>query len=114
MIEDYRKFIASRAVSGQRQGFQPKPINAMAKAHQVAALDFALNRGKSAAFLDTGLGWTSEKTSESCQTIHHPIISLDAGHFIHPLDFLFLGDADREPRPTGRICTTHRVWFCRD
>ena len=56
MIEDYRKFIASRAVSGQRQGFEPKPINAMAKAHQIAALDFALNRGKSAAFLDTGLG----------------------------------------------------------
>jgi hypothetical protein len=28
----------------------------MAKAHQRAALDFALRRGKSAAFLDTGLG----------------------------------------------------------
>jgi len=56
MIEEYRKFIASRAVDGQRQGFAPKPINAMAKAHQIAALDFALNRGKSAAFLDTGLG----------------------------------------------------------
>jgi len=56
MIEDYRRFIASRAVSGQRQGFEPKPINTMAKTHQVTALDFALNRGKSAAFLDTGLG----------------------------------------------------------
>jgi superfamily II DNA or RNA helicase len=56
MIEDYRKFIASRAVSSQMKGFKPKPINNMAKAHQIAALDFALNRGKSAAFLDTGLG----------------------------------------------------------
>lgn len=56
MIEEYRKFIAGRAVDGQRQGFAPKPINDMAKVHQIAALDFALNRGKSAAFLDTGLG----------------------------------------------------------
>lgn len=56
MIEDYRRFIARRAVSDQQCGFAPKPINAKAKEHQVAALDFALNRGKSATFLDTGLG----------------------------------------------------------
>jgi superfamily II DNA or RNA helicase len=55
-IEEYRRFIASRAVASKMQGFKPKPINSMAKAHQIAALDFALNRGKSAAFLDTGLG----------------------------------------------------------
>jgi len=55
-IEEYRRFIASRAVASQMQGFNPKPINGMAKAHQIAALEFALNRGKSAAFLDTGLG----------------------------------------------------------
>lgn len=56
MIEEYRAFIARRAVSSERQGFEPKPINGMAKAHQIKALQFALNRGKSAAFLDTGLG----------------------------------------------------------
>ena len=55
-LQEYRQFIASRAVTTQMQGFAPKPINDMAKAHQIAALDFALNRGKSAAFLDTGLG----------------------------------------------------------
>ena len=55
-IEEYRAFIARRAVTTERAGFEPKPINPMAKAHQIAALDFALNRGKSAAFLDTGLG----------------------------------------------------------
>ena len=55
-LQKYREFIASRAVTTQMQGFAPKPINGMAKAHQIAALDFALNRGKSAAFLDTGLG----------------------------------------------------------
>lgn len=56
MIEEYRAFIARRAVATERQGFAPKPINDKAKAHQIAALEFALNRGKSAAFLDTGLG----------------------------------------------------------
>lgn len=55
-LQEYRQFIASRAVTQTMQGFAPKPINGMAKQHQIAALDFALNRGKSAAFLDTGLG----------------------------------------------------------
>jgi superfamily II DNA or RNA helicase len=55
-IEEYRKFIASRAGAHQRHGFKAKPINGMAKEHQVKAIEFALNRGKSAAFLDTGLG----------------------------------------------------------
>lgn len=55
-IQSYRAFIASRAGRGQMSGFEPRPINDMAKTHQQAALDFALRRGKSAAFLDTGLG----------------------------------------------------------
>jgi hypothetical protein len=37
-------------------GFEPMPINDKAKTHQIAVLDFALNLGRSAAFLDTGLG----------------------------------------------------------
>jgi superfamily II DNA or RNA helicase len=55
-IQEYRAFIASRAPAAKMQGFDPAPINAAAKTHQRAALDFALRRGKSAAFLDTGLG----------------------------------------------------------
>jgi hypothetical protein len=55
-ITEYRAFIASRASRDVASGFTPKPINDAAKAHQAAVLDFALNRGKSAAFLDTGLG----------------------------------------------------------
>ena len=55
-LKRYRAFIASRAVAGQMQGFTPAELNPWAKAHQRAALDFALRRGKSAAFLDTGLG----------------------------------------------------------
>jgi superfamily II DNA or RNA helicase len=55
-IAAYRAFIASRAPAPRMQGFDPRPINILAKQHQRAALEFALRRGKSAAFLDTGLG----------------------------------------------------------
>lgn len=55
-LAEYRKFIASRAVAHQMHGFDHKPINGAAKKHQTNALEFALNQGKSAAFLDTGLG----------------------------------------------------------
>lgn len=55
-LQAYRAFIASRAVSAKRDGFEPRPINENAKLHQDAVLRFALDRGKSAAFLDTGLG----------------------------------------------------------
>jgi superfamily II DNA or RNA helicase len=37
-------------------GFKPQSISDKAKEHQRAVIDFALQRGKSAAFLDTGLG----------------------------------------------------------
>jgi len=55
-LAEYRAFIASRAPSAHKSGFDAHPINKSAKAHQIAVLNFALERGKSAAFLDTGLG----------------------------------------------------------
>lgn len=55
-LAEYRRFIADRAVSAGRHGFAPKPINDAAKTHQIAVMEFALNKGRSAAFLDTGLG----------------------------------------------------------
>jgi len=55
-LQEYRAFIASRSATIQRQGFDPRPYPGALKVHQKAALDFAMNRGKSAAFLDTGLG----------------------------------------------------------
>lgn len=55
-LQEYRAFIASRASKLEPSGFAPKPINANAKAHQSAVLEFSLNLGRSAAFLDTGLG----------------------------------------------------------
>lgn len=55
-LQEYREFISSRAVADQVLGFDPRDINQAMKAHQVAAVEFALRRGKSASFLDTGLG----------------------------------------------------------
>lgn len=55
-LQEYRKFIASRSGAQLGRGFDPKPINAHAKAHQDAAIRFALSQGRSASFLDTGLG----------------------------------------------------------
>ena len=55
-LAEYRAFIAGREASSVKTGFDPKPINQAAKAHQEAVIRFALERGKSAAFLDTGLG----------------------------------------------------------
>jgi superfamily II DNA or RNA helicase len=55
-LAEYRRFIASRAPVQKLAGFAPRPINNAAKAHQDAVLRFALERGRSAAFLDTGLG----------------------------------------------------------
>lgn len=55
-LQEYRAFIAARAPAAKLAGFNPKPINPAAKVHQEAVLRFALERGKSAAFLDTGLG----------------------------------------------------------
>lgn len=55
-LQEYRQYIASRSLKTTRQGFEPHGINDAAKVHQSAVLEFALNMGKSAAFLDTGLG----------------------------------------------------------
>lgn len=55
-LKEYREFIAARAPSAHLQGFDPSPYPEMAKKHQSNTLDFALNHGCSAAFLDTGLG----------------------------------------------------------
>lgn len=55
-LQQYREFIASRAVTQTHNGFAPTNLAPQLKTHQKSAVEFALNRGKSAAFLDTGLG----------------------------------------------------------
>lgn len=55
-IQEYRQFIASKAVGANMRGMTPSDTAPMAKAHQVTAIEYALNAGRSASFLDTGLG----------------------------------------------------------
>ncbi len=55
-LQEYREFIARRAVTNESNGFKPDTLNEEMKQHQNSVVEFALDRGKSAAFLDTGLG----------------------------------------------------------
>lgn len=55
-IQDYRAFIAARRGSMPKAGLDPAPMCDAMKSHQITAVDFALRSGKSAMFLDTGLG----------------------------------------------------------
>lgn len=55
-IKEYREFIANRATKVKSEGFTPNSYNQRLKVHQKNVIDFALNKGRSAAFLDTGLG----------------------------------------------------------
>ena len=55
-IQEYRDFISSKDGQRSRVGFTPHEINTAAKLHQKNTLEFCLNEGSSAAFLDTGLG----------------------------------------------------------
>jgi len=55
-IDEYRAFISSRAVAPAIGGFAPHAIAQQLKTHQKEVVEFAINRAKSAAFLDTGLG----------------------------------------------------------
>ena len=55
-LAEYRTYIASKAATVRKDGMQPKPINDKAKLHQEVAISYALEAGKTASFLDTGLG----------------------------------------------------------
>jgi len=55
-LHEYRKFIASRAIDPTQHGFPPSDLSPMMKSHQTASVDYALNKGRAALFLDTGLG----------------------------------------------------------
>jgi len=55
-IQEYREFIAARAIKRGKHGLDPAPIASAVKHHQRVAVEYALEAGKSALFLDTGLG----------------------------------------------------------
>ena len=55
-IQEYREFISGKALVQRKHGMKPLPMNGKMKLHQTKAVDFALDAGKAAHFLDTGLG----------------------------------------------------------
>ena len=55
-LREYREYITNRSVDIANAGFEPEEYNSMLKIHQRNVVEFALERGKTAAFLDTGLG----------------------------------------------------------
>ncbi len=52
----YRQFIASKGVKVEKYGFRPEHLPPRMFAHQKAATEYALEKGRAALFLDTGLG----------------------------------------------------------
>jgi superfamily II DNA or RNA helicase len=56
VLQSYRQFIESKGATASRVGFQPSESWPGLFPHQRATLDFACQKGRSAAFLDTGLG----------------------------------------------------------
>lgn len=56
-LEAYRKFIAAKRVAFDGEGLQSiPPLNTKMFPHQQHSTEFALRKGRSALFLDTGLG----------------------------------------------------------
>lgn len=55
-LQEYRNFIAGKALTSQSVGMKPNGTLDVLKEHQRVAVEFALNIGKAAHFLDTGLG----------------------------------------------------------
>lgn len=55
-LTDYRAFIASKGTAADSHGFTPAGNWAGLFPHQLATLQFVCEKGRAAAFLDTGLG----------------------------------------------------------
>ena len=55
-LSSYRRFIASKGAHVASEGFAPQALPDRLFPHQRAAVEFACQRGRAAAFLDTGLG----------------------------------------------------------
>jgi len=73
-IQEYRDFIASKhGITAAKVAIDRKDISDLTKEHQRAAIEFALEKGRSALFLDTGLG------KSFCQLEWGRIVSEETG-----------------------------------
>jgi superfamily II DNA or RNA helicase len=75
-IEEYRNFIAAKAVTPRIDGVTAGPMCGQIKAHQEAATRHALELGRACLFLDTGLGkslceleWARQVAEETCKPV---------------------------------------------
>lgn len=78
-IDKYREFIASKKLTEQNYGFNPISINPLVKHHQKVAIEYALEKGRSACFLDTGLGKSFvelEFANQVAQETNKPVLIL--------------------------------------
>lgn len=66
-IQSYRDFIAARKRKSQMFGFAPSETNEHLKTHQLRSVEFALQHGSAALFLDTGLGKSLCELEWACQ-----------------------------------------------
>ncbi|MGB0968635.1 MAG: DEAD/DEAH box helicase [Halocynthiibacter sp.] len=55
-LHEYRKFISARSVESLSGGITPDEISPLMKFHQAKSVEYALEKARSALFLDTGLG----------------------------------------------------------
>ena len=66
-MNEYHEFIASKHHRSERHGFTCPDLPSRLFPHQQAALEFACEQGRSALFLDTGLG------KSGCETVYADI-----------------------------------------
>jgi len=79
LIQEYREFISRQKTSTDSHGFDPRRINRHVKYHQEVAINFALQNGKTASFLDTGLGKSLcelEFAKQVCEETNKPVLIL--------------------------------------
>lgn len=69
-IADYRSFIAAKGTAAASSGFQTSGSWDGLFPHQRATLDFACSKGRSAAFLDTGLGKSRVEAAAAAEFSH--------------------------------------------
>lgn len=119
-LQEYRQFIASRARAPLATGFDPHRMNVHMKAHQDASVDFALRLGRSALFLDTGLGKSLCELEWASQVSQHtgkPVLILTplavAAQMIREgLKFGIEARQIREPEEVGtgvNVCNYERL-----
>ena len=81
-IADYRRFIASKGIAAQSGGFPMSQRWPDLFPHQRTTLRFACEKGRSAAFLDTGLG---KSRIEACAAEEFRIASGKPSLILTPL-----------------------------